>query len=331
MRNKTTLTVLAAVATLALASCGAVEQGAEADARLNVVASTTVYADLARQIGGAEIDTTAVITRTSQDPHSYEATPRDKLAVSKADLVIENGGGYDSFMEPLIDSSGQGTDHVISVVDLEPALKLAAAADSPEEAHEDEHAGHDHEHAGHDHGHGGFNEHLWYDLPTMRALIAKVTDSLSAADPAHAGEFAANAKKIDTELGALQDRVTTLGQRTQGLAFAATEPVPSYLLTGAGLTDATPDGFGEAVESGQDVPPLVLKEFKTELEHGHINVLAYNTQTASDQTDAIAEQAKTQGIPVVDFTETLPEGLDFQTWMDQNIKALEETPGLGAR
>lgn len=328
MRNKTTLIVLTAVATLALASCGAAEQGAEADARLNVVASTTVYADLAKQIGGAEIDTTAIITRTSQDPHSYEATPRDKLAVSKADLVIENGGGYDSFMEPLIESTGQGTDHVISVVDLDPALKLAETAGSeketPEEAHE-------HDHAGHDHAHGGFNEHLWYDLPTMRALIVKVADSLSAADPAHAGEFAANAKKIDTELGALQDRVTTLGQRTQGLAFAATEPVPSYLLTGAGLTDATPDGFGEAVESGQDVPPLVLKEFKTELEHGHINVLAYNTQTASDQTDAIAEQAKAQGVPVVDFTETLPEGLDFQTWMDQNIKALEETPGLRAR
>lgn len=329
MRRNTMLAALAAIATLSLASCGS-EPASSADARPTVVASTTVYADLARQIGGEGIETTAIISRTSQDPHSYEATPRDKLAVSKADLVIENGGGYDSFMDSLVASSGIPSDRVISVTGLPPAVKLAESAERHEEhedGHEQDHEGHQHD--GHDHG--GFNEHLWYDLPTMRALVAKIAGSLSEVDPSNAVLFAANATKLDADLHAMEERLAALRLRTKGLTFAATEPVPAYLLTGAGLLDGTPHGFGEAVEGGQDVPPLVLGEFRTALENGDIDLLAFNTQTASDQTDAMAAQAKENEVPVLEFTETLPGSHDFQGWMDENITALEDVPGLGAR
>ncbi|GAA4378882.1 metal ABC transporter solute-binding protein, Zn/Mn family [Paeniglutamicibacter cryotolerans] len=316
MRRSSTLAVLATIATLSLASCAS-EPASSAGTRLNVVASTTVYADLVRQVGGEDITTTAIITRTSQDPHSYEATPRDKLAVSKADLVIENGGGYDAFMEPLVKSSGKPADRVVSVVDLAPAVELAEAAGRPTD------------HDGHDHG--GFNEHLWYDLPTMRALITKIAETLTEADPGSADLFADNATKLDADLGALEKRLAALRKRAEGRTFAATEPVAAYLLTGAGLRDETPHGFGEAVEGGLDVPPLVLNELKTALEHGDIDLLALNTQTASDQTAAIAGQAKANGVPVLEFTETLPGSLDFQGWMSGNITALEDVPGLGTR
>lgn len=327
MRKTTAFTTLSLAATLALSSCAA-NPAVSADTRLDVVASTTVYADLARQIGGEDIKTSAIITRTAQDPHSYEATPRDMLAVSKADVVIENGGGYDSFMEPMIDSAAQPDDRVISVVDLAPAEKLAEAAE--------DHADHDHAHdAEHDdhhgHHHGEFNEHLWYDLPTMRALVVKIAATLSATDPGNAERFAENATRLDAELQALEGRLTALKQSTQDKAFASTEPLPTYLLSAAGLSDQTPDGFGEAIEGGSEVPPLVVKEFKTALERGEVDLLAVNTQTASAQTDAIAKQAKELGIPVLEFTETLPEPLDFQGWMNENIAALEAAPGIGTR
>src|SRR6478609_11298297 len=97
---------LAALAgfSLLLTACGtgggapSASRGADdSPGTINVVASTNVYGDIARAIGGDKVSVTAIITKTSQDPHSYEATAQDRLAISKAELVIENGGGYDGF------------------------------------------------------------------------------------------------------------------------------------------------------------------------------------------------------------------------------------------
>ena len=60
----------------------------------------------------------ALITKTSQDPHSYEASAQDKLAVSKAGLVVENGGGYDDFVQKIADETKIGSDHVVKAVDV---------------------------------------------------------------------------------------------------------------------------------------------------------------------------------------------------------------------
>src|SRR5436189_4325412 len=86
------------------------------DGRLSVVSSTNVYASIAAAVGGAWVDATAFIDSPGQDPHSYEASGRDTLAVSDADLVIENGGGYDDFMQQLLDSAS-GSPRVLNVVD----------------------------------------------------------------------------------------------------------------------------------------------------------------------------------------------------------------------
>ena len=90
--------LLAGTAAL-LAGCAATPEST----RPQVVASTNVYADIARSIGGDRVDVTAILDDARKDPHEYEATARDRLAVSRADLVIENGGGYDSFLEPLLE------------------------------------------------------------------------------------------------------------------------------------------------------------------------------------------------------------------------------------
>ena len=75
---------------------------------VDVVASTSVYGDIVSSIGGDKVRVSSIINRTSQDPHSYEATTQDKLAVSKAELVVENGGGYDAFIDTLADRHRAG-------------------------------------------------------------------------------------------------------------------------------------------------------------------------------------------------------------------------------
>src|SRR6185437_15579706 len=65
---------------------------------LSVVASTNVYGDIARQIGGVHVDVTSILTSPDADPHLFEPGTANGLAVAEANVVIQNGAGYDAFM-----------------------------------------------------------------------------------------------------------------------------------------------------------------------------------------------------------------------------------------
>ncbi|WP_214443586.1 metal ABC transporter substrate-binding protein, partial [Mycobacterium tuberculosis] len=87
------------------------------------------------QVGGDRVDVTSIITSASQDPHSYEASARDRLTLQKADLVVENGGGYDAFIDSLLQDAKDP--HVVTAVEF--------SHDYPgNEGHEE---GEDHAHA----------------------------------------------------------------------------------------------------------------------------------------------------------------------------------------
>ena len=173
---------LAASVTLALAGCSAASDDT-ADDTLSVVASTDVYGDIAARIAGDAADVTSIITGAVQDPHSYEATARDQLAVAEADLVIENGGGYDAFMDTLLDASGTSA----LVLNASEISGLIEGDDHDHEAEDadDEHTddeGDDHADEGdeHDHDHiEGFNEHVWYSFHAMEHLAEEIAEHLA--------------------------------------------------------------------------------------------------------------------------------------------------------
>jgi len=330
-RRTRTLLPLALAGTLALAACGgnaAGDEPAPGSEKLQVVTSTTVYANLVEKIGGDAVQATALIDPLSQDPHSYEATSRDKLAMSKAQLVVANGGGYDAFMDVLAKDLDLPATTVISAVDTSPVADEGEAADEHDEhAGEtaEEHADHAGEtaedHAGHDHA--AFNEHVWYDLESMRLLSDEIAARLSTLDPAKASTFTANAAGLTTEIQGLEAKVATLRGSLEAKHFAMTEPVPFHLLEDLGMEDATPEGLSESIEGGSEVSPQAFNEMGTLFDNGSIDVLAYNTQTESPQTERIRALADAANVEVIDFTETLPPNTDYVSWMDANIRAME--------
>lgn len=322
---------LALPATLALAACGgqpaATTTSASSDAGaasgISIVASTNVYGDIAKQIGGDKVQVTSIINRESQDPHSYEATAQDRLAVTKAQLVIANGGGYDDYMDQLTTGA---TAPLIHAVDFkngeeedahaeESASQATAATSGSAAAAEDSHAGHDHS--------GEGNEHVWYDLHAVEAVAEGIKEALVKADAANASTYEENAKTFVDSLAPLTERTHELAEQNEGKSFAMTEPVPYFLLTETGFEDATPEGFSSAIEAGNDVPALVQLEMEKELKAKSFAFLAFNPQTATPQTDAIKKVAEDSGVPVLDFLELLPEGKNFQQWMSENISSIE--------
>ena len=317
MRRSAVLSVTAiAGLSLLLSACsttaGSQQEGSGA---IEVVTSTNVYGDIVREIGGDKVNVKALITKASQDPHSYEATTQDKLAVSKAKLVVENGGGYDDFIHKLADDSNLGHDNIISAVEvsgLAPEEEPTAGATAEEDDH------------GHSHDHGSFNEHVWYSLDAMTKLADAVEAKLAALEPASAPTFKANAAAFKQEISGLNSQVTGLTATAAQAPVAVTEPVPLYLLEAAGLVNKTPADYTAAIEEGSDVPPAALKEATELAGSKDIRFLAYNTQTEGPQTQALKKAAEAAGTPVLDFSETLPDGKTYLQWMSANVDSIKQ-------
>ena len=277
---------------------------------VDVVASTNVYGDIAAIIGGDKVNVTSIITKTSQDPHSYEATAQDRLVVSKADLVIENGGGYDEFLHKMAHDSNIQHGNILTAVEV--------SGLAPEEDHADSSAASESA-DGHDHVHGEFNEHAWYSLDAMGKLADSLAAKLAELEPGSAALFTSNAATFKAGVDELAGKLAALKANDAGAAVAVTEPVPLYLLEAAGLENKTPADFTAAIEEGSDVPPAVLKAATELAGSKDIRFLAYNAQTEGPQTQALKKAAEAAGVPVIDFSETLPEGKTYLQWMTDNV------------
>ncbi|MFG1706625.1 metal ABC transporter solute-binding protein, Zn/Mn family [Nonomuraea sp. M3C6] len=264
------------------------------------MASTNVYGDIAQQIGGDKVQVTSIITDPEQDPHSYEANTQNQLALSKAKVVIENGGGYDDFIDTMLKAANNPSAQLLNAVTI--SGRTAPAS-------------------------GELNEHMWYDFPSMAKLADQISTALGKADAANAATFTTNADAFKQKLKTLQDREASTAETAKGTAVAITEPVPGYLLEACGLVNATPEEFAEAIEEGDDVSPKVLAETLALFSGKKVQALVYNEQTAGPQTEKVQQAAADNGIPVVPVTETLPAGKDYIGWMTGNLDALTQALG----
>ena len=208
LRRSTWTTATAAVVfalACLVAGCGtgaASRSTVAADSRsgpIAVVASTNVWGDVASQIGGDHVEVTSVISKPDADPHSYEADAGTALTLSKAHVVVENGGGYDDFMDRMLASTHNDSAVVLNAVEI----SGHRAADGAE-----------------------LNEHVWYDIPT----VAKVADRLATAfgklQPEHRAQFTANARTFDAGLAGLERSEAAIRRAHTGEGAAITEPVP---------------------------------------------------------------------------------------------------------
>ena len=296
MRVITTSAILLTAA-LALTGCAGSGSSAEpTDGRIRIVASTNVYGDIARQIGGDAVAVTSLIDDPSQDPHSFEADGQVQLALSKAQIVLENGGGYDDFVDTLLKGANNKDATVLNAADI------SGLDQNPTK--------------------GEFNEHLWYDFPVMQRVAEKIEATLSSLDASKKSTFEANTSAFVAKLDTLEAGEATIKAAHAGEGVAITEPVPLYLLDASGLVNKTPEKFSEAVEEGTDVSPLVLQQTLRLFSDHTVKVLVYNQQTSGPQTEQVLAAAKKAGVAIVPVTETLPTGKTYISWMTANLAAV---------
>ena len=278
--------LVASLAVIGLALAGCSGAAYDPPAGIQVVASTDVYGSLAKSIGGAQATVTSIIDDPAKDPHEYQADARTQLAISRAQVVIENGGGYDDFVDTMLSASGNAKVALINAVEL----------------------------SGYDSSVADFNEHVFYDYPTIGKVVDALVADFTKADPSHSTLFADRAAKLHKKLDALEASELNLSAATTGVGVAITEPVPNYVLAALGMKIVTPVAFSEAIDQGTDAPAAVLEQTLATLSSGEAKLLVYNVQTTGAQTDAVLAAAKKAGVPAVPVSETLPSGFDYITW-----------------
>jgi zinc/manganese transport system substrate-binding protein len=269
-------------------------------ATINAVGAENEYANVIEQIGGKYVKVTAIESNPNTDPHTFEASPSVAQAVSAAGLLIENGVGYDTYMEKIEAASPSSSRKVINV------QKLLGLPDSTP------------------------NPHLWYKPTTMPAVAKALVTDLSALQPAHAAYFQATAKKFEESLQPWYAAIAKFKSAYAGTPVASTEPVGDYMLEAVGTRNMTPFTLQASIMNGTDPAPQNVT-LQNGLFSGHkVKVFVYNQQVTDTLTNSFRELALKEGIPVVGVYETMPvPGYDYQSWMLAEVQALEKAVTKG--
>lgn len=301
-RPRVTVTRAAVLSMLALAIAGCGSHSPQRPSlgspQVNVVAAENFWGDIAKQIGGDQVNVTPVISDPNADPHLYESDVRTAAAVSRAQLVIVNGLGYDDFMGKLLSATPNSDRKVLTAADI---MHISGADANP---------------------------HIWYDIAKVPEVSSAIAAQLGMIDPADARTFTGKAKAFSDSLAPINAAITNIKTKYAGTPVGYTERVPGYLLDVAGLRLATPASFAQAIEYGNDPSPADNSAMDTVVKNKAIKVLLFNAQVTSPATDALKGLAQQGGVPIVGVTETLPAtDANFQAWQLRQINEL--TSALG--
>jgi zinc/manganese transport system substrate-binding protein len=272
---------------------GATSSATSASSRvINVVAAENFYGDIVNQLGGSHVNVTSILSDPNVDPHEYTSSVQTALKVSQADLVLENGLGYDDWMDKLLSVAPKANRIVLT------AGKIAnhLLPDNP---------------------------HVWYGVNNMPAIAQSITDALKKLDSTDAATFDSKLTTFKQSLISLQHKIDEINVKYKGTPIALTETIYLYQTGPTGLKVLTPFAFMKANAEGNDPPADTVAAINNEINLKQAKVLIYNIQTVTPITTNVQNAATKQHIPIVPVSETMPPGKTYQTWMLDQLNGLE--------
>ena len=294
--TKAAVAVLAVGSVLGLAACSAAAApsgNASGSGMIAAVGAENTYANVISQIGGKYVSVTAIESNPNSDPHSFEASPGVAQDIASAQLVVQNGLGYDTYMNKI---EAAALNPARKVIDVQQLLKLPDSTPNP---------------------------HLWYSPTTMPAVAKALASDLSALQPGHAAYFRANERRFEASLDPWRRAIASFRAAFPGTPVAVTEPVGDYLLQALATFNLTPFGFQADVMNGVDPSPQYVTLQGNLLADHKVRAFLYNQQVTDSLTQSFLAQARKNGIPVVGVYETMPTpGYDYQSWMVAEVQAL---------
>ena len=256
--------------------------------KISIVTTTNVYSDIAKNIVGKYGTATAIIDKSSVDPHDFDPTTADAKKVAQANIIVANGLGYDSWMNKLAKS-----------VDKKPVLVGEDLMGLK----------------------SGDNPHIWYNLDMPTKYVEYLVKRLSKLDKKHAAYFKENGEKYLAKI----DKIKQLAQANKGdqKTVFVSEPVFDYALQEAGYKIGDKE-FEEAIENGTDPSPKTINEMNNAIKQKKIAFFVNNTQASSSTVKSFVKLAKKNNVPVLNVRETIPNNTTYLAWMKENYQKLAD-------
>jgi zinc/manganese transport system substrate-binding protein len=285
---------LTSAAALLATACSSSSAGTTSGV-VTAVGAENEYANVISQIGGKYVRVTAIESNPNTDPHTFEASPSVAREVAAAQLIVQNGVGYDTYMNKIESSSSSSSRKVIVVQNL-----LGLPTNTP-------------------------NPHLWYKPETMPKVAAAVATDLSKLSPGHNAYFHANVVKFDNSLKPWYTAIAQVKATYGNTPVAVTEPVGDYMLQAVGANIMTPFGLQADIMNGVDLSAQYVSLQDGLFTQHKVKVFLYNQQVTDTTTASFLALAHREGVPVVGVYETMPTpGYSYQSWMLAEVNALKK-------
>jgi zinc/manganese transport system substrate-binding protein/manganese/iron transport system substrate-binding protein len=276
---------------------------------LSVVATTSIVADVVRNVGHDLIELTTLIPPDT-DPHSFEPTPRDATAIANADVVFSNGAGLEPFLDKLISSAG---DRVV-VVQLSESIDLLTLEEEAEH-HED-----DGEHA------EGLDPHTWFDPNNVVIWVDNINHTLVQLDPEHEQLYEENATAYQAELAELDRWIRDLAEQIpkSDRKLVTDHMVFGHLARQYGFTQvgAVFPGYNTLAEpSAQELAQLLEAIRET-----NVHAIFVGMTTSSELAERIAEDTGVEIIRLYTGSLSAPGGPadTYIAFMEHNVTAIAD-------
>lgn len=271
-----------------LASACSNKKGAKTNSdKVSIVTTTNVYADIAKNVVGKYGSVQAIIKNSATDPHDFEPTTADAKELTKANIIVANGLGYDTWMNKLASSVSKKP--VLVGEDLMGLKK-------------------------------GDNPHIWYDLDMPTKYVNYLVKRLSKLDKKHAAYFKENGDKYLAKVAKIKQIAKSTDKKNNKPVFVS-EPVFDYGLEEADYKIGDKE-FEEAIENGTDPSPKTINKMTNEIKDKKIAFFVNNTQASSSTVKTFVKLAKENGVPVLNVRETIPNHMTYLGWMRENYQNL---------
>jgi zinc/manganese transport system substrate-binding protein len=256
-----------------------------------VLAVENFYANLVNELGGQCVSTTTILSDPNADPHDFQPTAGDVRLFHNAQLVLENGLGYDDF-----------SDKVLATLSTPPVVINAGNVLDLQV---------------------GANPHVWYSPGYVDQLRAAILTELKQLNPQASTYYNAQSAALDQKFGTYHNLVDQIASHYTGVPVGATETIFAGMASATGLDVLSPPEFMQALSEGNDPTARQIATFQDQITNHRIKVLIYNTQTVTGVTEQLQALAQKNNIPIVGVSETMPEGAQtFQGWQATELEML---------
>lgn len=287
------LTITLLLCSLLACAPGAGNSDAGSSTGIAIVAAENFYGDIFKQLGGSHVAVTSILSNPNVDPHEYESTVKTAVEVSKAAIVIENGGGYDAWMDRLLSSTPSPNRIVLVATDI-------AGTRLPN------------------------NPHVWYDTHNMIMIAQAMEVALKKVDSANSATFDQNLQRVIQSLTRVIQKTDEIKGKFARTPVGLTEDIYLYQANAMELNVLTPLEFQKAIAEGNDPPADTVVAANNQVRQHQIKVLIYNEQTVTPITTNLQNIATQEGIPIIPITELMPPGKTYTQWMLDQLNLLEQ-------